>query len=92
MRVKVLESLAAGKAIVATPLALAGLDLVPGTHAVVGETDTELSDALADLLEDPGRRHRIGLAAREWATEHLHWEQAAASYAELYATLTERRG
>ena len=36
MRVKVLEALAAGKAVVATPRALAGLELTPGTHALVG--------------------------------------------------------
>jgi polysaccharide biosynthesis protein PslH len=87
MRVKVMESLAAGKAIVATPRALAGLELVPGTHALVGESDSELSDALAGLLEDPDRRRRIGSAARDWATEHLAWEHPAAAYAELYAEL-----
>ena len=86
MRVKVLESLAAGKAMVATPRALAGVGLVPGTHALVAETDAELSDALATLLDDPGLRERLGGAARRWATEHLGWEHALAatgSYAAL---------
>ncbi|MBA3263101.1 MAG: glycosyltransferase [Thermoleophilaceae bacterium] len=87
MRVKVLESLAAGKAMVATPRALAGLELVPGTHALVGESDAELSDALVALLEHPERRRDLGDAARDWATEHLGWEHAAAAYEQLYATL-----
>jgi glycosyltransferase involved in cell wall biosynthesis len=87
MRVKVLESLAAGKAIVATPRALCGLDVVPGTHALVGETDAQLSDAIADLLEDRERRRRVGVAAREWAREHLAWERAAATYDDLYRSL-----
>ena len=92
MRVKVLESLAAGKAIVATPRALAGLQLEPGTHALVAESDVELSDALAGLLEDPERRRRIGAAAREWATRHLGWDHAAAAYAALYTTLLAEGG
>ena len=66
MRVKVLEALAAGKAIVATPRAVAGLELEPGTHAVVADGDADLSDALVDLLRGPELRRRIGSAAREW--------------------------
>lgn len=87
MRVKVLESLAAGKAIVATPLAVSGLELVPGTHALIAESDAEFSDALVALLEDPGRRRQLGDAARAWAGEHLGWEHAVTSYEQLYGTL-----
>jgi glycosyltransferase involved in cell wall biosynthesis len=92
MRVKVLEALAAGKAMVATPRAVAGLEIAAGTHALVGDSDAELSDALAVLLEDPERRRQVGTAARDWASEHLGWEQAAAAYAELYTTLLGERG
>jgi len=92
MRVKVLESLAAGKAMVATSRALAGVGLVPGTHALVAETDAEMSDALATLLEDPGLRERLGAAARRWATEHLGWEHALARYGDLYAALLSGSG
>jgi glycosyltransferase involved in cell wall biosynthesis len=91
MRVKVLEALAAGKAIVATPRALAGLKLVPGTHALVADTDTDLSTALAELLEDPERRRRVGSAAREWAEAHLGWEHATAAYTALYERLLAER-
>ena len=92
MRVKVLEALAAGKATVATPLALAGLDVVAGTHALVGETDAELSDAIARLLEDEDLRQRTGTAAREWAGSHLTWERAVAAYDDLYGSLRAERG
>lgn len=93
MRVKVLESLAAGKAMVATPRAIAGLELARGTHVLVGETDAELSDALIALLQDPELRRSVGEAARAWASEHLGWDQAVLGYEALYATLlAERRG
>jgi glycosyltransferase involved in cell wall biosynthesis len=91
MRVKVLEALAAGKAVVATPRALAGLELVPGTHALVADTDADLSAALAELLEDPERRRRIGSAAREWADAHLGWDHATAAYTALYERLLAER-
>jgi glycosyltransferase involved in cell wall biosynthesis len=92
MRVKVLEALAAGKALVATPLAVSGLGLDPGAHALVGESDTELTEALAALLADPDRRRRLGRAARDWAVEHLDWERTAGAYAQLYTTLLAERG
>jgi glycosyltransferase involved in cell wall biosynthesis len=91
MRVKVLEALAAGKAIVATPRAVAGLELVPGTHALVADTDADLSDALAELLEDPEGRRRMGSAAREWAGARLGWEHATTAYTDLYERLLSER-
>ncbi|HEU0023988.1 MAG TPA: glycosyltransferase family 4 protein [Thermoleophilaceae bacterium] len=87
MRVKVLDALAAGKAVVATPRALAGVDLVPGKHAAVAESDDELADAIVALLTDPQRRRRMGLAAREWAQAHLRWDDALDAYDLLYASL-----
>jgi glycosyltransferase involved in cell wall biosynthesis len=87
MRVKVLEALAAGKALVATPRALAGLELTPGEHALVGETDAELAGAIAALLEDRDRRARMGAAAHDWAAERLDWTRALDAYDRLYASL-----
>jgi glycosyltransferase involved in cell wall biosynthesis len=87
MRVKVLESLAAGKALVATPRAVAGLDLEAGTHAAVAEGDADLADALVALLEDPARRQQMGAAAREWAQDRLDWRHAIAAYERLYDSL-----
>jgi glycosyltransferase involved in cell wall biosynthesis len=90
MRVKVLDALAAGKALVATPTALAGLPVVPGEHALVAESDAELSEALVQLLTDGGRRGALGAAARAWALEELAWERAAAEYSALYSSLDDR--
>jgi polysaccharide biosynthesis protein PslH len=87
MRVKVLDALAAGKALVATPRALAGLPVEPDTHALVADTDSELSDALVELLCDRELRRRLGTAARALAAERLTWERAAVDYEALYASL-----
>ena len=90
MRVKVLEALAMGKALVATPRALAGIDLTPGDQALVGETDAELAEAIATLLVDPERRRRLGEAAHDWAAEHLAWPRTLDEYDRLYAALVDR--
>ena len=51
MRVKVLESLAAGKAVVASPRAVEGLDVTPGQEFLLADTDEEFCEAIS---EPPG--------------------------------------
>ena len=87
MRVKILEALAAGKAVVATPLAVAGLDVTDGEHLAVAETDAEFAAAVERLLRDREARVRLGGAAHTWAAEHLDWDRSAAAYSALYDAL-----
>jgi polysaccharide biosynthesis protein PslH len=89
MRVKVLEALAAGKPLVATPLALAGLNLQPGEHALTAESSAEFRQQILHLLEDPCRRDDLGAAARRWAQGSLGWDKPAAAYDRLYHQLLE---
>ena len=84
MRLKVLEALAAGKAIVASPRALAGIDAVPGEHLLVAETDEEFIDAIASLIVDRTRRVTLGREAHQWARENLSWDRSAADFERLY--------
>ena len=91
MRVKVQDALVAGKALVASPLAVEGLALEPGRHALVVEPD-EFADAVSALLDDRSRRAELGRNARAWAVENLGWERALDAYAELYARLVSRGG
>jgi glycosyltransferase involved in cell wall biosynthesis len=87
MRVKVLEALAAGKAVVATPLAVEGLGLKPGEQVVVCETAMEFADALVGLLTDVERRTTLARAARSWAEENLDPEAQVRAYEALYASV-----
>jgi glycosyltransferase involved in cell wall biosynthesis len=87
MRVKVMEALAAGKAVVATPLALEGLAVEDGDQVRIGRTDAELSDAAVELLRDPERRVALGRRARAWAVTALDWSGPVAAFERLYASL-----
>jgi glycosyltransferase involved in cell wall biosynthesis len=90
MRVKVLETLAAGKALVASPRAVEGLDLVAGRDFIAADTNDEFCRAVCELLEDPVRRAALGHAARAWAEDNLRWDAAVDAYEELYASLSPR--
>jgi glycosyltransferase involved in cell wall biosynthesis len=87
MRVKVLEALAAGKAVIASRLAVEGLDLHDGRQFSLAETDAEFAAAILSLLEDPDRRRQLGTEARSWASRHLGWSRAVDSYETLYRSL-----
>lgn len=90
VRVKVLDALARGKALVATSRAVEGLEVRDGVHAVIRDTDREFADAVSDLLGDAEARRRLGAAARAWAEAHLSWEVALDRYDRLYEELMPR--
>ena len=92
MRVKVLEALAAGKALVASPLAVEGLDVTDGEHCVLADGDQEYVDAMERLLLDPDRRAALAVSARRWALANLGWERSVAAFEDLYHRLTRHRG
>jgi glycosyltransferase involved in cell wall biosynthesis len=91
MRMKVLEALAAGKALVATPRAAEGVEATAGKHFLLAAGDDELVDAIAKLLLDPERRSALGRAAREWAERHLGWDRGIEAFERLYDTLADGR-
>jgi len=91
MRVKVAEALAAGKAVVATPLAAEGLRLTDGVHARIASTDAELAGAVVELLLSPERRIALAGRARGWAERELSWEAPVAAFERLYETLLRDR-
>jgi glycosyltransferase involved in cell wall biosynthesis len=91
MRLKVLEALGAGKALVATPRAVEGLAICDGEHAVVADSDAAFAEALLRLLDNPDERRRLGANARIWAERHLDPALAVAAYERLYREMLSQR-
>jgi polysaccharide biosynthesis protein PslH len=91
MRMKVLEALAAGKALVATTRAAEGVEAVAGEHYLLAADEDELVEALARLLLDRERRGALGESARGWAERHLGWANGVAAFEELYDALVDAR-
>lgn len=87
IRVKVIETLAAGKALVASRLAVEGLDVVDGEHVLLAETDEEFAGQISRLLRDRGARTALAARGREWARAHRGWDRCVAAYEALYDSL-----
>jgi glycosyltransferase involved in cell wall biosynthesis len=86
---KVLEAMAAGLPVVATPLALNGIGEGPGVFAA--ETTEELAARAADLLADPARAAAVGRAGRERVVRDFTWEASAAAVEALWEQAVLRR-
>lgn len=72
---KVLEAMAAGLPVVATPLAVQGVGASEGV--LVGRGPQELAAHATALLQDPVRRRALGRANRERAARELSWRASA---------------
>ena len=88
---KLLEAMATGVPCVVTPLALQGIDAVPGSETLVGGSGPELSDQIARLIADPGLARRMGAAARRYVCASHSWEAAAAAYEDIYSAVRKPR-
>ncbi len=91
MRVKVLEALAGGKAVVASSLAAEGLDVRDEKELILADTDEQTAGAICRVLSDLTVRRDLGAAARAWALGQLSWSATAARYESFYERLFESR-
>ncbi|MEP7207674.1 MAG: TIGR03087 family PEP-CTERM/XrtA system glycosyltransferase [Casimicrobiaceae bacterium] len=74
---KVLEAMAMGRAVVATPAAATGLDFVPGTDLAVADEPAAFGAAVQALL-DPGLAAAMGERARARILQQYTWPVAMA--------------
>ncbi len=70
-RLKVLEAMAKGKAIVSTTRGTEGIDAVPDRDIITADTPEAFARAVIDLLRDPDRRRLLGRNARALAESQV---------------------
>jgi glycosyltransferase involved in cell wall biosynthesis len=90
-RLKLLEAMALGKAIVSTRIGAEGLT---DSNKIANDRELQLvedddsdgfADAVIDLLHDPARRARLGAAARAFVRRHYDWQVIIPRLEALYA-------
>jgi glycosyltransferase involved in cell wall biosynthesis len=69
MKNKMLQAMAMGKAIVASPLSVEGIDLDPGDHCVVADGAPEFREKIVSLLTNRDLRTEMGKRARRFVEE-----------------------
>ncbi len=73
---KVLESMAMGVPVVASPLAAAGVEAEPGVHLHVARSPDQWVAEIERLLAEPARRAQLAAAGRARVLSHHTWPSA----------------
>lgn len=74
-RLKILEAMALGTPVVATPRGAEGIDCAPGEDILIADTATEFAQATLALLTDPALRRRIGAGGRRLVESRYGWDR-----------------
>lgn len=89
-RLKVLEAMAMGKAIVSTTRGVEGIDLVPGRAALLADTPDAFARAVMELLREPERRRALGRAARTLAESKYDWRKIVPKFEQVYGEIKRK--
>ena len=88
-RLKIVEAMAMGKAIVSTTLGAEGIEAVTGRDLLVEDRPAAFADAVNRLLAQPSLAARIGQSARQLAVERYAWSEAARALENFYCQILE---
>ncbi len=84
---KLLEAMASGRPVVASPLGVEGLPLRESLEVEVARDPETYAARVTALLSDPRRATSVGMAGREAAMRLFSWDDCAARYEHLWETL-----
>jgi glycosyltransferase involved in cell wall biosynthesis len=85
-RLKMIEAMAAGKAIVSTRLGAEGFALVDNEHLLLADSPAAFAAAVIRLLQQPAMRAHLASAAAQFALAY-DWRRVTPRFEEVYAHL-----
>lgn len=88
-RLKIVDAMAQGKAIVSTTLGAEGIDGENGKHFVLADEPQVFAQKVIALLRDPAEARRLGTGARERAEQRYAWPILGTQLAEHYASVVK---
>jgi glycosyltransferase involved in cell wall biosynthesis len=89
-KLKLLESLALAKPVVATPLGCSGVPVESGRHLLVGRSAREFAEAVLQLLANEALRKELARDGRRLIEGHYAVGKAAQRLEEVYSRAVER--
>ncbi|MCE7947076.1 MAG: glycosyltransferase [Chloroflexi bacterium CFX4] len=90
-RLKLLQAMAAGCAIVSTSVGAQGIALRNGQEAILADDALSFAQAVIALLKDPDRRAALGKAARQLVQTHYDWSAIVPCLLKVYERLGVER-
>ena len=90
-RLKVLDAMATGKAMVSTSIGCEGIEAVPGQHLLIADEPGTFAAATLELLRNPARRLALGQAARALVERTYAWPIIGRRLLDAYSEAIDRR-
>jgi glycosyltransferase involved in cell wall biosynthesis len=90
-RLKILEAMAMGKAIVSTVVGAEGLEVVPERDLLIADDAEAFVTQIGRLLDNPALRRRLGASARRLVTSRYSWKVSVERLSAFYRELLESR-
>ncbi len=84
VRLKVLQAMSMGRAIVSTPMGAEGIQARPGVDMLMARTAAEFAASILHLLDDPEQRRSLGDSARELVTTRYAWDSLLPTLDTIY--------
>ena len=72
-RLKILQAMAMGKAIVSTEVGAEGLGVTHGEELLLADDPRAFAQAVIELLKDDSLRERLGKSAQDFVARHFDW-------------------
>ncbi len=89
-KLKILDALAMGKAVVSTTFAIEGLRVVPREHLLVADSPADFAVATSLLLRDTALRRKISRAGRQFVEEEYSWASIGKQLTRAYQQAIQR--
>lgn len=87
MRIKIVEGLCYGKAIVSTSLGAEGIQVTPGQHMLQSDTSESFASAVIELLKNNEKRSQLEKNAHDFALAQLNYIPIADKLVAFYKKL-----
>lgn len=90
IKIKLIEALARGKAVVSTAAGTAGLTVAHGNQLMIADSASQFADAIVTLLRDKSERERLGSTGRKFVLADLSLDQTQQRVEEILDYLQSR--
>jgi len=89
-RLKILDAMAMGKAVVCTAIGCEGIEVSPGNNILIANTPAEFVWQVRRVLTDVNLRLSLGKEARKLVTERYSWKRIGSDLCRIYETVCQR--
>jgi sugar transferase (PEP-CTERM/EpsH1 system associated) len=91
-KLKILNALSMGKAVVTTSVGAEGIDINHREHVMIADDPETFTTMTIDLLRNPELRKELGKNGRKWMVERYDWEKICSNMEHAYNEIRSLTG